>query len=77
MAEGFIPLAEAAKRASVSRVTFMRLIQRGAITTYNNPADRRSQLVRVDDLNNYITPKPEPPRRATPRERQGAAAESA
>ncbi len=74
MSDDFMPLQQAARRVGVSRLTFRRRVHRGDIEVFSNPRDGRSRLVRVADLENFITPKPALPRRATPRRREDAAA---
>lgn len=46
----WIPLGEAARLAGICPGTVRRLIQDGALPTYLRPFDRRTRLVRRDDL---------------------------
>lgn len=63
--EGFLTMAQAAERASVSLVTLRKLIQRRGIQTYQDPGDARAKLVKTDDVSRLREPVPiEPAKKA-------------
>ena len=56
---GFVTFTEAQRRAGVSYPTLRDRVQRGELVIYQNPKDRRSLLVSVDDLDRLMTtPRP-------------------
>ncbi len=62
--DGYVTLAEARRKLGISGDTLRRRLRQGEITLYSNPTDRRSRLVRIDELERHATPRLiVPPRR--------------
>lgn len=58
MAEQFVTVTEAHRRAGVSLTTLRDRARRGELVLYNNPRDKRSRLVALEDLDRLLTPQP-------------------
>ncbi len=58
MREGFVTLGQAASRLGISDFALRDRLARGELVTYHNPRDRRSRLIRLEDLKQYDTPRP-------------------
>jgi excisionase family DNA binding protein len=56
--EGYLTMAQAAERISVSLVTLRKLIQRRGIQTYQDPGDARAKLVKLEDVARLREPIP-------------------
>lgn len=52
-----VPIGEAAKRLGSSPTTLRRLVREGALPTFRRPLDRRTRLVRIDDLEGLRAPR--------------------
>ncbi len=53
-----IPLSEAARRLGISKMTMARLVKEGRFGIYENPLDRRQKLVRAEDVEAAVAPRP-------------------
>ncbi len=60
-----VPMAEAAKRASVSTATIRRRVAAGELPVYASSFNRRERLVKLEDLNRYGEPRLIAPRRSS------------
>ncbi|MDP9355933.1 MAG: hypothetical protein M3Q71_02710 [Chloroflexota bacterium] len=58
MREGFVTLGQAASRLGISDFALRDRLARGELVAYENPLDRRSRLLRLEDLKEYATPRP-------------------
>ena len=58
MTEGFVTLAEAAGRLGISGRSLRRRILAGELTAWTCPRDRRTKLVKADDVERLATPRP-------------------
>lgn len=58
MVEGFISLREARENLGVSKMKMWRLVKEGTIKTYENPLDKRTKLVRYEDVEKLKQPRP-------------------
>jgi len=52
----FITIAQARDRYGIARTKMTALIQSGAIPVYDNPRDKRSQLVKPSDVEAALQP---------------------
>ena len=57
MAEGFMSLREAREYLGVSKMKMWRLVKEGAIETYENALDKRTRLVKFDDIDKLKQPR--------------------
>ena len=53
-----IPMVEAARRLSISKLTMRRIVRENGITTYDNPLDKRQTLIDAADLQKVTEPRP-------------------
>ncbi len=60
MREGFVTLGQAASSLGISDFALRDRLARGELVAYENPLDRRSRLLRLEDLQEYATPRPIP-----------------
>lgn len=58
--DGFIRKAAAQRKYRMSETALNRLIATFNIPTYQHPNDKRSVLLRVDDVDNALAEKPRP-----------------
>jgi hypothetical protein len=58
VADGYVPIGEAARHLEVCRPHVRRLLAREGIPTYQDPRDHRRRLVRLSDVAPLLTPRP-------------------
>jgi hypothetical protein len=51
----FLPLSQAARRVGMTEVAIRRRVRRGDLVAFADPRDLRVKLVRVADLEAYVT----------------------
>ncbi len=54
----FVTLTEAARRLGVSEPAMRRRLQRGELQAFSNPRDARSRLIRAEELEAFMVPRP-------------------
>ena len=59
----FLTFAQAAKRLGIAEMSLRRRCWRGEFTLWQDPADHRRRLIRADDVDRYLVPRPLPRRR--------------
>lgn len=56
---GFLTLGQAQARLRVSRMTLHRIVSEGGLPTYADPRNKRVKLVKVEDVDDLLRPRPE------------------
>jgi excisionase family DNA binding protein len=59
--EGYLTLTEARERLGISKTTMHQRVRTGLLTTYRDQRDRRTRLVKVEDVERMAQPMPTPP----------------
>lgn len=57
--EGYVTMADAQRRLSVSRVTIVKIVRDSGIETYRDPRNGRVRLLRTEDVDRLTRPVPE------------------
>ena len=55
---GFVGISEAARRVGVSRPTVRALVASGRLPSFSTPLDKRYRLIRVEDVDALLAPRP-------------------
>lgn len=56
--DGLVTTAEAVRRTGVTPATLRTRVRRGDIAVYRDPLDDRLRLLRVEDLDALLSPRP-------------------
>ena len=73
MSDRYVNLSQASRLTGIPRPTLRRILARGSLEGFRNPADARVRLVKLEDLQSLMTPVPEHRPAETEDRRQGAA----
>lgn len=56
--EGYLTMAQAEKRLSVSKATLQKIVRAGQLASFRDPRNKRVRLVKVDDVDRLTQPVP-------------------
>ena len=56
--EGYLTIAEARRRLGVSKMTMAKMLRRAGVATYRDPRDARVKLLKIEDVDGMMRPRP-------------------